>query len=370
MEPEKRKIVIIGAGILGLTTAISIQDSIRARAEAPYEVAIVAREWPEAVTGNHSSTSPDYASMWAGAHVRPIPGSTPQLQREAKWLKQTVAKLEQQASAEPWAGITPTKGRELFESPDEAYWHQTPSSFTEESGLRGYRQLGDSELPKGVKMGIEYDTYCINSPLYCASLLRRFIFQGGTTLKRDLRSEYEAFELFKDVCLVVNASGMGFGDTKCFPTRGQIALTDLDGVVETVTRQNNDGSWNFIIPRFYGGGTVIGGTKDVNDWDDAPRPATRDFLVHGVSKLGGDVGKSTGFNIIRDIVARRPTREGGVRLDLEHVAPNQHSSITGLRRLIHAYGAGGRGFELSWGIAADVAALSLESLSTGAKARL
>ena len=28
--------------------------------------------------------------MWAGAHVRPIPASTPQLKREAQWLKETV----------------------------------------------------------------------------------------------------------------------------------------------------------------------------------------------------------------------------------------------------------------------------------------
>lgn len=64
----------------------------------------------------------------------------------------------------------------------------------------------------------------------------------------------------------------------------------------------------------------------------------------------GSEGK---FDVIRDIVGRRPAREGGVRIEAEKVADD--------RFVVHAYGAGGRGYELSWGIAGDVVKLMREN---------
>ncbi len=49
------------------------------------------------------------------------------------------------------------------------------------------------------------------------------------------------------------------------------------------------------------------------------------------------------FKVIREVVGRRPIREGGPRLEYEEVAGN--------KRLVHAYGLGGRGYECSWGVA-------------------
>lgn len=155
--------------------------------------------------------------MWAGAHVRPIPASTPQLRREANWLKTTVAELE---NSEPGVGVRRLPGIEYLEDPPVEYIKQDVHSFTEETGLPGYRRLDTRELPEGVKLGYQYETYCINAPLYCANLLRKFIVQGGKTVQRELKSEWEAFILAPNVKLVVNASGMGFGDAKSFPIRG------------------------------------------------------------------------------------------------------------------------------------------------------
>jgi D-amino-acid oxidase len=55
------------------------------------------------------------------------------------------------------------------------------------------------------------------------------------------------------------------------------------------------------------------------------------------------------FDVIRDIVGRRPTREGGMRLEVEKVEGEPVG-----RKIVHAYGAGGRGYELSWGVAEEV----------------
>lgn len=162
--------------------------------------------------------------MWAGAHVRPIPATTEQLRTEAAWLKESAAEFEKQRQAEPWCGITRTLGVEYLEAPDEGYAKQTKDSFTQATGLQGYREYSSSELPAEVRLGFEYQTYCINAPLYCQSLLRKFILQGGKTLQRGLASEWEAFQLCENVQIVINACGTGFGDGKCFPIRGKLHI--------------------------------------------------------------------------------------------------------------------------------------------------
>lgn len=53
--------------------------------------------------------------------------------------------------------------------------------------------------------------------------------------------------------------------------------------------------------------------------------------------------------MIRDIVGRRPAREGGVRIEVEKVGEG--------RTIVHGYGAAGRGYEISWGVAEDVVSL-------------
>lgn len=150
-------------------------------------VLLVSREWPNSIPGSPSYHSADYASMWAGAHVRPIPATTPQLRREGKWLRETVAEFGILVEAEPWCGITRTMGVELLEDPDTGYQKQTAESFAEETSLPCYRKWGDSELPMDINLGFEYETYCVNSPMYCQSLLRKFILRGGKTLHRDLK---------------------------------------------------------------------------------------------------------------------------------------------------------------------------------------
>jgi hypothetical protein len=66
------------------------------------------------------------------------------------------------------------------------------------------------------------------------------------------------------------------------------------------------------------------------------------------------LNKEGKFDVIRDIVGRRPARHGGLRLEVETLPDD--------REVIHAYGAGGRGFELSWGIAEEVSKMARTSL--------
>lgn len=365
-DKSQETIVIIGAGIIGLAISLRIQSLLSRDHSASRrpDVLLVAREWPTSIPGAPIHHSADYASMWAGAHVRPIPATTPQLKREATWLKRTVSELARQVESDPHIGITQTLGIEYLDTPSDGYRQQTKETFEESTGLSGYRSLSKSEMPEGVELGFEYNTFCINSPVYCANLLRKFLAQGGKTLGRDLKSEWEAFAVHPNVKLVINASGTGFNDTKYFPTRGQTVVTTLTQATKTVTRQHKDGRWSFIIPRFFDGGSIMGGTKQQDDWQTEPDENTRQVLLKDGSDLipyaveGASRDAVQPLGIIADVVGRRPTREGGARLEVEEKQIIGYDKQSRAGQVLHAYGVGGRGFEVGWGVADEVAEMA------------
>lgn len=146
-------------------------------------------------------------------------------------------------------------------------------------------------------------------------------------------------------------------------------MTDLV-VDKTVTRQHRDGTWSFLIPRFFHGGTIVGGTKEPGDWEAVPRAQTRlELLRRGVELVNvglagvGAKGKTVDeVVVVADIVGRRPTRQGGMRIEVER---REAKAV-----VVHAYGAGGRGYEISWGVANDVVDLVVPLLKTKIAARL
>ncbi|KJZ78501.1 hypothetical protein HIM_01892 [Hirsutella minnesotensis 3608] len=375
-------VVVIGcgsrAGIIGLSSAVRLQDQIAKTSHLrDVDILIAAREWPGSFPGAPAAYSVDYASMWAGAHVRPIPATTPQLRREAAWLRRAVAEFERQVQSEPWCGVTRTVGIEYLDEPDDGYRSQDGTVFEQESSLGHYQNIPQSELPEGVKLGFQYSTFCVNPPLYCGYLLRRFLLNGGKAIRADLKSVLEAYSLRENVLLVVNASGDGFGDDKCFPTRGQSVLTNMS-IDKTFTRQFRDGTWSILIPRFFAGGTMVGGTKEPEDWRSAPDLQTRDRLLANALSVkplveraaaAGEADIEESPTVISDIVGRRPTRRGGMRLEVEEMTAMLPGNAEAKRQIVHAYGAGGRGYEISWGVAEEVAQLAMSLLESGSQAQ-
>lgn len=106
---------------------------------------------------------------------------------------------------------------------------------------------------------------------------------------------------------------------------------------------------------------MIGGTKEPDNWDPEPSPQVRDSLLHKFTTMACPSLRLEDVKVIRDIVGRRPTRRGGARLEREEVAPG--------KVVVHAYGLGGRGFEMSWGVAETVVDLVGE-VAKGVKARI
>ncbi|OAQ76579.1 FAD dependent oxidoreductase superfamily protein [Purpureocillium lilacinum] len=332
------QIVVVGAGVIGLSCGLRLL-------RAGYRVAIVARDFPVPF---ETASAINYTSLWAGAHNRWNLPTTPAEEPDHAMARQTYAHMERLVRTNPECGVTFTPGIEYFEDPPEAY-RALDARRAGELGFEGFRKHAPEELPEGVALGFEYRTWCVNPMVYCMFLLRQFCLGGGTTATMELRHPHEVFAAapFRSAAAVVNCSGVGFGDPAVFPTRGQTCVVS-NGVSATVTRQNKDGSWTFAVPRGFDGGTVIGGTKEPDDWDPEPSPEVRAQLLDRFAATYPAVLADGPYRVVRDIVGRRPTRRGGMRLEAEEL---------GRRRVVHAYGLGGRGYELSWGVAEAVLAL-------------
>ena len=341
--------VIIGAGVIALTTALTLQHR-----HPSISIILIASELP-------TTTSPtaDYASQWAGAHYRPIPTTSKQLADEKKMAMATADVMRRIARESPEARVQCMKGVEYLESPREENLRLKSGDAYAWEGDH-FRVLGKDELPDGVKWGCEYDTWCLNVSVYCRWLLQKFQENGGRVLQHRLSNAKEAFKVAEGLVnvgkieKVINCSGRNFDhDEKMKIIRGQTVLVRQQ-FDKTVTRQCADGSWSFLIPRPCGGGTIVGGTKEISDHEMTARSETRAVLLQQASRLFPDfVDRAEKFEVGQDNVGRRPWREGGMRIGVENLPDG--------KTVIHGYGAGGRGYELSWGAAAKIVDLAVGS---------
>jgi len=108
----------------------------------------------------------------------------------------------------------------------------------------------------------------------------------------------------------------------------------------------------YAMQRAAGGGTVIGGTYQIGNWDTQPDPNIANRIMQRIVDLCPDIagGKGiTGLSIIRHGVGFRPYRKGGLRLEEEKLDDETW--------VIHNYGHSGWGYMGSYGCAEGVVEL-------------
>jgi hypothetical protein len=205
------------AGVIGLSSAVQLQ-------EKGYQTTILARDFPGPFETIDPVKQINFASPWAGAHNRfVLPIDTPEDQRNHGLALHTYQQMEEIHRSHPEAGITFTKGIDYFEDPP-AQIRELTVERAKSLGYQDFHFLPKDELPDQVTLGYSYRTWCVNPMVYCCFLLRRFTTAGGKIVHRELRDIAEVFSLQNElgpVNLVVNCSGIGFGDSKVFITRGR-----------------------------------------------------------------------------------------------------------------------------------------------------
>lgn len=311
------EVLVIGAGVIGLTCGIAL-------AEAGRRVSIVARAF-----------SPHTTSDVAAAIWYPYAAYPPE--RVLAWAERSYQAL-QALIPRPETGVRMVWLRQLFadEAPPDWFHH----------GPYPVRRVPAAALPAGYSDGYELWVPLMETPLYMAYLRQR-LQALGVTFRQGEVHDLAAF--LAPGRIIVNATGLGarqlVGDTTLYPIRGQVvrveALPDLPYLID----DTDPVMPLYILPRRHD--CILGGTAEVGDGDETPRPATTATILERCTRLVPALAQA---RVLEARVGLRPGRPS-VRLEMEPTA------VPGCV-VIHVYGHGGAGFTLSWGCAADVVALA------------
>jgi D-amino-acid oxidase len=318
MSSLRTDVLIIGAGVSGLTTALALLD---ARIEAA-SVRLVADTPPELTT-----------SSCAGAIWGPYLSSGDEGTDE--WGRYTLQRLRELAG-DPDTGVYLVPGVEAAKVAAEP-----PGWATE---VEDFQQCTPAELPEGFLSGWRYTIPVVDMPKYLAYLEKQLDEAGITVEAGRFGSLDEAADLAR---VVVNCTGMGarslVPDDNLRPVRGQLVVVRNPGIAEFFAEHTGEvRDLTYLLPQ--GDHVVLGGSAE-EDEDD----------------LGGDLDVARGIvercalvepalhgaEVLQHRVGLRPTRPRiRVERDDTHAVP-----------VVHNYGHGGSGVSLSWGCAREAAAI-------------
>ena len=229
--------------------------------------------------------------------------------------------------------------------------------------LGGFRELDASELIPDHQSGAEVSSLCINTAIYLPWLLGQ-CRKAGVVIKRAILSHIgEAKRMShtgKPADIIINATGLGalklggVEDKTMAPARGQIVLVRNECSPMVSSSGCDDGPTEilYIMQRAAGGGTVLGGTYDIGNWESVPDPNIAVRIMKRAVAARPDMtgGKGIeGLSVIRHAVGLRPYRPDGVRIEEERLDDGTW--------IVHNYGHAGWGYQGSYGCAEAVVEL-------------
>ncbi|KAF9192815.1 hypothetical protein BGZ51_002877 [Haplosporangium sp. Z 767] len=356
---EKPLAAVIGAGVIGLTTALLLQCN-------GYDVTIIASDFPR-----DEKPEPDYASPKAGAHWRSMCDEDDERAKEYDAISyRTFQKL----ALNPESGINIRNAIDYFDLNPTGHEDRDPwwSKIVED-----FKQVHstNSQFP----IAYSYKTPVITPPVYLHYLMHQFRELGGHVQQRKLSHVAEAALWVgtkpKPVKVIVNCTGFharylgGVNDMRCYQTRGQTVVVRAAWVNETVTWISKSGAIMYIIPRS-NGEVVLGGSHEAYQNNESVSGTKTTHILKtilqrypNILKPGSSAAYAANddllskFDIVDQKVGFRPSRTGGVRVEVEY-----GRSGSGQRVLIaHNYGHGGAGYQSSWGTAYDTLKLIQEA---------
>lgn len=228
-----------------------------------------------------------------------------------------------------------------------------------------YRELSADELPNGVSSGCEFTGICINTAIYLPWLVGQcrklgVVFRRGSVSHISELKQMHHTGAKADI--IINASGLGakslggVQDQDMTPIRGQIVLVENESPsMYNISGTDDDtDDVSYVMTRAAGGGTVLGGTYQKDNWDPNPDPATTDRIIRRCVALRPEMTNGKGVDdvkIIRSCVGLRPYRKSGVRVEADLTTLGDGTLI------VHNYGHAGWGYQGSYGCAEHVVEL-------------
>jgi D-amino-acid oxidase len=317
-------VLVIGAGVSGLTTAVCL-------AEAGLAVDVAATRPPR------RTTSAAAGAIW-GPHLVGMD------ERVARWGQVTLARLRHLAD-DPATGVRAVSGITCFRAarPPE------PPAWTDGVGERA--RCEDAELPAGFTCGWRFTAPVISMPVYLGYLLARFLSAGGQVQDDCAFASLAAAAGQASADVIVNCSGIGahdlVPDPAVLPVRGQVVVTANPGISEFFIGVGEaPGDIAYLFP--HEDTVVLGGTEQPGDWNQQPDPATAERILRQCAAIDPRLRHAA---VLAHRVGLRPARPV-VRLEAEDTGDG--------RLLLHNYGHGGAGVTLSWGCALEITGAVLD----------
>ncbi|GGW95914.1 FAD-dependent oxidoreductase [Streptomyces lomondensis] len=306
------EIVVVGGGVVGLTTAVVL-------AERGRRVRVWTRDAAEA------TTSAVAGALWWPYRIEPV-------ERARAWALRSLEVYEELAAGTERAGVRMVEGVLGGTRLDEV------------DGWLAGRVPGLRAATAGeyAGTGVRARLPLIDMPAHLPWLRERFVAAGGVVETRTVASLAEV-----DAPVVVNCTGLAarelVPDPSVRPVRGQLVVVENPGIDTWLVAGDEAGEYAYLFPQ--PGGLVLGGTAEEDAWSLEPDPATAEAIVRRCAALRPEVA---GARVLEHRVGLRPTRPA-VRLERD-VLPDG-------RVLVHNYGHGGGGVTVAWGCAEEAARL-------------
>ncbi|MET7853520.1 FAD-dependent oxidoreductase [Streptomyces avermitilis] len=310
----ERTIVIIGAGVSGLTTGVALL-------EAGHPVRLVAEEVP-------GVTSLAAGAMWGPYLVEPWA-------RVCEWSLASLRAFEA-------LGDDPATGVRMVSGIEAARTHMPAPDW---SGLLpNFRICAPEELPAGFASGYRFTVPLIDTPVYLQYLLERFQGAGGVVERATIHSLDEVERAFAIINCAGLAGGDLAGDPGVRPIRGQHVVVKNPGITEFFSEDTGLSS-DLLCIYPHGDTVVLGGSAIDGEGNLQDDPETARAIVDRCAEIEPVLATA---QVIAHRVGARPTRDE-VRVEAEH-----HENGV---KVFHNYGHGGSGVTLSWGCAGEIATL-------------
>jgi len=323
--------LIIGAGVVGLTSAILLM-------EGGWSVKIVAEKISPHVTSNGP------AAIWEPYLSYPE-------SKVLQWSKDALLKFSDLYKLDKSAGLTYLSGFDFGKEINDTSSDQE-FRIPKWMELLQHRKLTEEEFPKGWKYGMSYSTFMIQMNHFMPWLMKRFDDLGGTI---EVRKVTNITDLLQDEFkpqIIVNCCGLGavdlLNDKDVHPIRGQILKVEAPWVKHFYFATNKLGDYAYILPR--DDCVILGGTAQKGEWDTSVDEETSRRILERCERILPGISKS---KIIEEWVGLRPGRTS-IRLEREEMTDSQGRTA----HVIHNYGHGGSGVTLSFGCAKEVVELA------------